>query len=476
MLQALDGLQQAGVAWMLEQEGGCPNVCSPTSLPTSLPASPIPNRSYIIADEMGTGKTHQVAAFLAVATPTGCPDLLIVPDPIVTAWRDVLMSFQHRWLDVPPFILIPSSYSVAGLVNQLSQERVVIVPRSVFTTPTSTSMHLCDIREQLCRIPWGRIVIDEAPRLLSSDTDMGRFLQTQLLPMARQSVWAVCGSAPGGRGCTGLKRVVDALFPPHCHFSQDEILQRILCRRRHSAVEPDDQIDAIVSCPVLLIDFVSSQESEVYLKLERLPRSKLRCRQFCADPCAFVQSVTRRRSSTSSTPPAQQELKLFIQTHMSGSQLAVLTRTKHDYVLDIIRQEPDGTKVVVFCQWLSELDAYKTSLGDDRQGTQVVCLTGSMQATMVDRALSTFEACDLGGAKTVLLTTWPTGALSGLSLHAADHLIIPSPLLNEHAEVQAIMRAVSWRATGRAKQRRVTRLAIRGSIEERIVCNRTLPK
>jgi SNF2 family DNA or RNA helicase len=432
-------------------------------------------------------------------------DLIICPNSCVTAWRDVVRDIMG--IDTPCILL--SSFFDVTRADDLLRESVVIVSSTVLTRSASQSMRICAQREELARLEWNHVVIDEAQLLLGSATHASEFLLERLLlpQRVKQSVWAMCGCAANGALPKGFDKLTNALG-----CAQTDILHR----RRSSCCstlvgeggEDVDEDEEEKGGELLYIDFASSVEAEFYQKMIR-HRGKvkaLRCRQFCADPYLFKRCIEMQAmqlttqllprispssSSSSSSSPNVATDSFFTDLLLSDFDETKMTRTKIEYVYQLVlghnlekeeeeekeekEDRHEDRKFVIFCTWKPELDAYMTVLN---QIDNVRCLRlfGGMAAHVVERVLDDFEEEIVGrGRKKVLLTTMKTGSV-GINLQDTDHIILTSPQYDTFPEMQAIARSVGRKGGDRDRRRprggcdiKVSRLIIRGTIEEEVI-------
>ena len=154
-MNKLDASQREGVARMVEAEAE--------------------GHGLVIADQMGFGKTHQMCGLMA-SSPIDYPTLIVCVPASMTFWRDTI-----RWMTgTPPYVMI------AGCTASVLADPgdVVLVPHSFFKTSVaksfSTSMHV----EELIGIQWGRVVVDEAHKLLREGT-MSRALLDRVSALYR---------------------------------------------------------------------------------------------------------------------------------------------------------------------------------------------------------------------------------------------------------------------------------------------------
>jgi len=118
------------------------------------------------------------------------------------------------------------------------------------------------------------------------------------------------------------------------------------------------------------------------------------------------------------------------------------------------------SKAIVFSQWTTMLDLVEIPLR--RAGVSYRRLDGTMSVAARERALKDFRTCP--GVEVMLMSL--KAAALGLNLTCANHVVLLDPWFNPTVEEQAIDRA---HRIGQQRPVHVTRLVVKGSVEEKIV-------
>ena len=110
LLKKLDVGQQEGLQWMQRAE------------------SSTKNNGFVLADVMGSGKTHQMCALLA-ASPLDKPTLIVTPTANMAFWRDAV-----KWIvGTSPYMAIPGCTSHFGIMD----ESIVVASHPLFPDITA---------------------------------------------------------------------------------------------------------------------------------------------------------------------------------------------------------------------------------------------------------------------------------------------------------------------------------------------------
>jgi|GEM_PF-212975 len=387
-----------------------------------------------LADDMGLGKTLQ--ALCAIQGRT----LVVAPTSVLVAWREQAARFRpglrvgvyhgaNRKLDRAHDITL-TTYGIlrldAALLTAEDWDTVVLDEAQVIKNPDS----------KIAQSAWGlqarrRITLSGTPieNRLDELWSQMRFLNPGLLPAERrefQESW----ESPilvGNRGkldelrkrirpflLRRLKREVAPELPPrtetvlHCELDSEEqnTYQALLATARKEVVESLEQGQSTLEA------------------LERI----LRLRQVCCHRGLLPGESAR-----------------------GSSKLSLLLETLEESI-------ENGHRVLVFSQWTSFLDLIERELGPRR--IRYTRLDGSTR----DREAVVREFQDPQGPSVLLLSLKAGG--TGLTLTAADHVIILDPWWNPAVEDQAADRA---HRIGQSQPVLIQRLVARDTIEERIL-------
>ncbi|PNH00615.1 Transcription termination factor 2, partial [Tetrabaena socialis] len=295
----LDAWQQEGVTWMLAAEKAAEE-----------------GRGFVVADRMGSGKTHQFAAFLKVSALT--PDeatLITCPSTCVTMWRDTLRTMTGN----PPYILVP------GCSARIKPGKgdVVLASHSFFRTPPCKSMCSAAHVENLMSVEWGRVIVDEAHAVLRQGS-MSRCTLDRVEARVR---WAITGCSADGALARHFKDVTQ-----WTRSRDQEILQR-------------QGSDPAVKSIVHRLPFASEAEQWLSDRVHELkrgggPEAHLRCRQVSAGFRVFMHAVQMQTVSEKELSGYGRKcadlLRLFLEKYDRFSMNSRNVGTKASYIRDTI--------------------------------------------------------------------------------------------------------------------------------------------
>ena len=408
--------------------------------------------NFMISDLMGSGKTHQVCAFLALADQIGKPTLIVCPKASLTHWRDALRDMTGA----PPIIILPGREDTF----HIAEDSIVIIPGSILTTSASISVRVATQRSELTdHIQWGRVIIDEAHTLLNAHTLSRTVIMERLLV---KNIWALCGCSRNGTFPRNYKHMIKDL---NCSP------EMILCRRPL----PSESHTIKTTYRAFFVDF-NDIEKELYEAVIAIgtPISKMRCRQLCVSPWVFKDAVETQAISDKKKSSGSGEyisiLRRFLPHYKSGAMTGGKISAFVDFIAATITtntseeddDKEDGgdepEKFVIFCKWRSELAEYARCL--DLRSLPYAKIAAGMDTNRVNEALLCFDAPETR----VLLLTLSCGISLGLNLQMADHVVITSPSTenSKFKDQQAIARTAYRK--GRFENVTVTRLIMRGTI------------
>lgn len=431
-LKKLDAWQRGGLRWMLTAEAR--EVCGEHPR----------GRGLVLADRMGSGKTHQVSALLALSTPgpvgaagPPAPALVICPTANIIFWRDAI-----RWMTGhPPFVLVPgcSASVVAG------PGEVVLAPHSFFKTPHYRSLQCAAHVDDLAGVAWSRVVIDEAHRL-------GAYGWQRLEALRAAVRWALCGCDAAGR--------VPARF--------GDVLARM-------EAQPEDVLvrrgaPSTIAERTVTLAFRSEAERRLYARVAdvrataRNPsEATLRCRQLCADVAVFRRAVELQAFCGSQGEVARACAAVLRETLADPEAAFPRAGTKAHYILDRLRDpEAADDRFLVVVTWNAEIDSLLEFLA--AEGVPVAALTAKMRLDEQDAVLSSFALdADVPDAPRALLVTADMCG-AGLNLQSANHVIVTAPQRDTFKEAQAGAR-VDRKGRDNDRPVTVTRILIEGTLE-----------
>jgi superfamily II DNA or RNA helicase len=419
-------------------------------------------RGAILGDDMGLGKTLQSIALIVTLkqqNPSLGPVLIVCPKSLTGNWRQEFERFAP---------------GLKVAVSQGSQRQAVLAKRSEFDVVLTTYQLAINDRDPLASTDWGLIVLDEASFIRNPDTEAAKALRS-LRARARvaltgtpvensvRDLWSICHFVqPGYLGGREHFRerfeqpLAAGLDRPEAQSAADRLkrlVRPLFLRRTKREVLRDlpDKIEQVLWCEP------SPVQAEVYRRLleegmEEIRLARRRGGQNGARMTLFTVLLRLRQACCDLrlTGLATERLAGLEADDLSGKWPVLFER------LDEIAAA-DG-KVLIFSQFVQYLQLVRAEL--ERRCTAFAYLDGSSQ----DREAQV-QAFQTDPEKRVFLISLKAGGY-GLNLTAADHVILLDPWWNPAVEAQAIDRA---HRIGQERVVTATRLALRGTVEERIL-------
>ena len=419
-LEKLDVWQLQGLLWMMQAEKAGSG------------------RGFVIADRMGSGKTHQSCALLKVSPMSDAPTLVICPSPCVVFWRDAL-----RWMTgTPPYVMVPGC--TANLYAGPGD--VVVASHSFFKTPPSNSWTSAMHAAELLEVQWARVIVDEAHKVLRDDS-MSRRKLDKIQARVR---WALSGCSASGA------------TPRHFNDVSS------WTGSRHGDVLVRKGLSSTTEVRTVRLSFATEREAAMSSSMHavreevgRTMEATLRCRQICADINVFVNAVRVQAAFGESESKCAVKCAELVRQDLLVD-VGDVRGTKVRYITDTVLRSAPDERFVIFCSWRREVDEVYRALFST--GVKCVKLTGNMSATRQTSTVDAFDDDDAGMRYKALILTMSVG-VAGLNLQAADHVIVTSPQFDRFTELQAAARVDR---KGQTKETRFTRLVIEGTVDEEI--------
>lgn len=419
-------------------------------------------RGAILGDDMGLGKTLQSIALivtLKTQNPALGPVLIVCPKSLTGNWRQEFERFAP---------------DLKVAVSQGPQRQAVLAKRAEFDVVLTTYQLAINDRDALAGTDWGLIVLDEASFIRNPDTEAAKALRS-LQAGARvaltgtpvensvRDLWSICHFVqPGYLGGREHFRerfeqpLAAGLDGPEAQSAAGRLkrlVRPLFLRRTKREVLRDlpDKIEQVLWCEP------SPVQAEVYRRLleegmEEIRLARRRGGQNGARMTLFTVLLRLRQACC--------DLRL---TGLATERLAGLEADDLSGKWPVLGERLDeiaaaGGKVLIFSQFVQYLQLVRAEL--ERRGTAFAYLDGSSQ----DREAQV-QAFQTDPEKRVFLISLKAGGY-GLNLTAADHVILLDPWWNPAVEAQAIDRA---HRIGQERVVTATRLALRGTVEERIL-------
>lgn len=431
--------QREGVMWMCQREahpGVVPSVAG-----------------GILADEMGMGKTYEVAALMRLRPMR---TLVVTTLATLMQWQDVLSTH----LGELPFVLRSKDHAGGGGFQRV---KTVLTTYSMFQR--------CDrVPSALGMQGWGRIVLDEAHVIRNPKTNMHRSLSR----LAAVHRWVLTGT-PVNNTLRDLHSLVQWLGAPGLEVG---LVREHLMLMRTKELSCGCDIPSLTIIDSIVV--MSPTERHVYSMIVTSGRAHanmevgdmdmlthapihvhvmeavLRCRQACTHLSIMAEAVvqamrTEERSCT--------KMQLVMRHPDIATTPVSLMSAKLTRLVELVTAHSRTEKSLVFCDWLKEMELVERALTEG-VGVRVLRYHGAMDVTGRQAVLRSFQGMEEG---TVLLVQIQCGG-TGLNIQSASRVYMMRPAWNPCIERQAIARV---HRLGQTRAVIVTRLVAADSIDER---------
>lgn len=409
----------------------------------------------ILADDMGLGKTVQVLALLSMSRER-------VPKPaLIVCPKTLLLTWLHEAKTFTPELRVL-------LIDGLSDEREALMRdmMNYDVVVTSYSLLQRDIQQYVSSgVTFGYCILDEAQYIKNAKSITAEAVK--LVPAEHRL--ALTGT-PLENGVQELWSIFDFLMPG---FLGD---QRAFRTRFEQPIQKQQDAGALNELRAKIRPFVlrrtkASQLSELPPKIEQVNECLLTPEQlvvyartlesvrddvfraveskgFKGSRIEILAALTRLRRICDH--PALADTRLPRTEQLSG---------KMAHALELVRQAVEGNhKVLLFSQFTSMLDILRESL--DEHGIGHATIEGKTR----DRDLEIKRFNEDPKVSVFLLSLRAGG--TGLTLTAADTVILYDPWWNPQVERQAMDRA---HRIGQAKTVNVYKIVTQGTIEEKVL-------
>lgn len=409
----------------------------------------------ILADDMGLGKTAQVLTFLEVIKSRypGKPALVVCPKTLLLTWQ---MEAQKFTPDLKVLI-------VDGLVNERSSKIKSLKEYDVILT--SYSILQRDLPVYLKEgIEFSACILDEAQYIKNA-----RSMSAEVVKLVPASFRLALTGTPLENGVHELWSIFDFLMPD---FLGDA--KRFASKFERPIRERNDR-DAIDKLKLKIRPFMLRRIKENLLKdlppkLEQVSYSELTSEQVLV----YTRVLQEVRKEIFQTVQEKGFKRARIEILASLTKLRricdhphlvdpLLPKTeelsgKMALTLELVREAVRGQhKILLFSQYTSMLDLLRDHLNE--QGIKSCTIEGKTR----DRQAQIEEFCST--ETPVFLLSLRAGG-TGLTLTAADVVILYDPWWNPQVERQAMDRA---HRMGQTKTVSVYKMVTKGSIEEKVL-------
>lgn len=420
-------------------------------------------RGGVLADEMGLGKTVQsiaLASFIKKRENQGGEPILVVcPKSLLGNWQAEFERFAPHLK-----VLLVQGSGREKALSTIAVHDVVL---------TSYQLIIRDIQHYL-NIKFSLILLDEASFIRNPDTDAAKTLRSLKaggrialtgtpLENGVRDLWSIFQfSLPGYLGAassfkerfeTPIQGGLDLPAGRAAAVRLQKLTQPYFLRRTKRQVLKDlpEKIEQVLWCAP------SQAQMEFYRRIleegrEEIKAARKRSGQGGAKMTMFTVLLRLRQvcCDLRLTGASQEALKDLDPEDLSGKWASL-----HDQVESALES---GGKVLIFSQFVQFLRLMRERF--QAQKLDFAYLDGSSQ----DRSQQVERFQKDPGCRLFLISLKAGGY--GLNLTAADSVILADPWWNPAVEAQAIDRA---HRIGQQKVVNAYRLAIRGTVEERIL-------
>ena len=393
----------------------------------------------LLADEMGLGKTVQVLALLA-SRPAGERSLIVCPASVIPVWLGELKRFHP---EMQAMVLT-------------AEDDFIRHPQAKLWIASYTQLrrHL----EQLAKVKFGYAILDEAQAIKNPES---KTTQACISIQAEHRI-AITGTPLENRPTdlwTIFRFLMPGLLGKRANFERimlrdpsaalgkvrRQVSPFILRRlKRHVAADIPPKMEVVLPCPL------THEQREMYQHLTQgsgltgelaglLSRDAtsvltllMRLRQVCCDPGLLPDNAD--------CPSAH-----------SGKITLLISK--------LAEVAANGSKAVVFSQFVSLLDRVKEALARDLPSLPLFELTGETK----DRSTPVERFKDTKGPALFLASLKAGG--TGITLNTAEYVFLLDPWWNPAVEAQAVDRV---HRIGQKNPVLIYRMIAPGTVEERI--------
>ncbi len=408
----------------------------------------------VLADDMGLGKTVQLLALIAAAPPGNRLTLLVCPMSLVGNWQREAQRFT-------PELRVHVHHGAERLTGDeltaaLADADLVITTYGIANRD----------RGSLGRVPWARVVCDEAQAIKNRDTAQARAVRA--LPAAAHI--ALTGT-PVENQLSELWSIMEFANPGLLGTAKKFRERFAIPVERHGDAEAADQLRRITQPFVLrrlktdksiISDLPDKQEIKVWCNLTQEQASLYQATVI--DMLSRIgdasDDITRRGLVLATMTKLKQVCNH--PAHLLGDGSRLPGRSGKLERLEEICEEvaADGDKALCFTQyaeWGRMLQPYLAA----RIGCQVLFLHGGTTKKQRDEMVLRFQEAD---EPVIFLLSLKAGG-TGLNLTAANHVIHVDRWWNPAVEDQATDRAFR---IGQRRDVQVRKFVCVGTLEERI--------
>jgi SNF2 family DNA or RNA helicase len=392
--------QVAGVKWMIEREDMVPS-------------------GGLLCDEMGLGKTIEVLGLLVNNKKPNT--LLLCPKAVISQWLSAAKRSRINCCEVNDGFWSKPSPFFAGrpFLFITNYEKVPL-------KPTLFAEHA-----------WDRVVLDEAHKAKNRTGNLWKKIHA----LPKKSMWCVTAT-PIVNDLKDLRNLFGLVgYDVHQLTNYSTLLQVVSQALLHRSMEEMRPVLAeLPDAPNIVkkeLDFIHEEEAEFYRGVQgilmrrwkALPRDSftakfallMRLRQLSVHPQVYINA--RRKGIV---PYEREDFEM--------------PSTKFTTLRNILREDTEHKKWIVFCQFHDEMDLLEAFLSKNSNVGRIQMYHGGMKDSEKEEAIQkTHETVE--GGHDILLVQLQSGGV-GLNLQHFSRVIFMSPWWTAALMDQAIGRAV----------------------------------
>lgn len=395
----------------------------------------------LLADEMGLGKTVQVLALLS-SRQVGDRTLIVCPASVIPVWIGEIKRF-HPELSADVAVLTADEDFIKNTKAQLW-----------ISSYTQLRRHA----DQLEQTEFGYVVLDEAQAIKNPDA---KTTQTCLTIRAKHRV-AITGTPLENRPTdlwTIFRFLMPGLLGKRAHFEKfvlrdpgaalvkvrRQVSPFILRRlKRHVASDIPPKMEVVLPCPL------THEQRSLYQHLTEGSRLSGELATILSKDAASFLTLLMRLRQVCCDPGLLPDNSQSDSAH-SGKVTLLISK--------LSEISANGSKAVVFSQFVSLLNRVKSALARDLPNLPIFELTGETK----DRSAPVENFKETTGPA-VFLASLKAGG-TGITLNTAEYVFLMDPWWNPAVEAQAVDRV---HRIGQKNPVVIYRMIAPGTVEERI--------
>lgn len=412
-------------------------------------------RGGILADEMGLGKTIQM---LSLTQRNQKRTLVVCPVSIMHQWRDECIKFT----DIQPLLVnvINVRKTSSGHPNplyispeELEGAQLVIASHSCFNNPSA--LRSLD-EHSLLNAEFERVIYDEAHSLKNAKSKCATYAPQILAPIR----WCLTGTPITRKDRKNNKTALSLDIVGLITFllgnpsmrsrakkmaRNEKYWRNLIFRRTKESVGREVESLRLPEFKIHLkmVPFSDTRRGTYgsLYRSGRLLTNRVRDGGFTGGFTHVLSVITKLRQQCSAPPE------------------------KLDALRDCFDQHLPGTRSLIFCNYLEEMESVVEGVRD--KVDRVLTYQGGMNQTQRDDVVKTFmdtESPRFASESMCIVIQFTSGSI-GLNLQAAQHVYIMSPHWSAAIELQAISRA---HRTNTRHPVTITRFVMEHTVEEYI--------